>query len=69
MAKVDRNTMKRSLFTCVCALVLLCGCGENKPVRDDAQPQPEMLDKLDSKDDEKFLEGVDEARDKYGKKS
>ena len=51
------------------ALLLCGGCGENKPVRDDAPPQPEMIDKLDSEDPDKFLEGVDEARDKYGKKT
>ena len=48
--------------------MLFCGCGENKPVRDDSPPQPEMIDKLESDDPDKFLEGVDEARDKYGKK-
>lgn len=51
------------------ALLLFCGCGENKPVRNDEPPQPEMLDKLESDDPDTFLKGVDEARDKYGKKS
>jgi hypothetical protein len=49
--------------------MFLCGCGENKPVRKDEPPQPEVLDKLDSDDPDTFLKGVDEARDKYGKKS
>jgi hypothetical protein len=61
--------MKRSLVNSFCALVLFGGCGENKPVRNDETPQPEMLDKLESDDPDTFLKGVDEARDKYGKKS
>jgi hypothetical protein len=69
MAKAGRNTMKQSLAVGDCALLLFCGCGENKPVRDEAPPQPEMLDKLESDDPDTFLKGVDEAQDKYGKKS
>jgi hypothetical protein len=61
--------MKQWLVMSVGALMLFCGCGEKKPVRDDAPPEPEMLDKLESEDPDKFLEGVDEAREKYGKKS
>jgi hypothetical protein len=61
--------MKQSLLTGICGLALFCGCGENKPVRDDSPTQPEMLDKLESHDPDTFLKGVDEARDKYGKKS
>jgi hypothetical protein len=64
--------MKRSIggfVVVIGALTVTCGCGENKPVRNDAPPQPEMLDKLDSDDPDTFLKGVDEARDKYGKKS
>jgi hypothetical protein len=61
--------MKQWFVTGVCTLLLCCGCGENKPVRNDEPPQPEVLDKLDSEDPDKFLEGVDEARDKFGKKT
>jgi hypothetical protein len=50
------------------ALLLVCGCGENKPVRKEEPPQPEVLEKLDSDNPDTFLKGVDEARDKYGKK-
>jgi hypothetical protein len=64
--------MKRStggFVVVIGALMVTCGCGENKPVRNDEPPQPEMLDKLESDDPDTFLKGVDEARDKYGKKS
>jgi hypothetical protein len=63
--------MKRAVAGSVAlasALLLFGGCGENKPVSDDSPPEPAMLDKLESEDPDKFLEGVDEARDKYGKK-
>jgi hypothetical protein len=40
-------------------LMLFSGCGDGKPVRKNESAQPEVLDKLDSYDPDKYLNGVD----------
>jgi hypothetical protein len=53
---------------CVFVIALLCavtGCGDAP--KEEPPPEKKMLDKLDSDDPDKFLEGVDEAGKKYGK--
>jgi hypothetical protein len=63
--------LSRLLLTCAIGLVglgMAAGCGDNQPKKEAPPPEQKMLDKLDSDDPNKFLEGVDEARDKYGKK-
>ena len=45
----------------------LAGCGDEAPEPEAPSAEKKMLDKLDSDDPDKFLEGVDEARGKYGK--
>jgi hypothetical protein len=51
-----------------CCLLAIAGCGDSEPETPEPPPEQKMLDKLDSDDSDKFLEGVDEARDKYGTK-
>jgi hypothetical protein len=61
--------MKRAAWiSVVSGLVMFSACGDPAPQKSDPPAEPEVLEKLDSDDPEKFLEGVDEARDKYGKK-
>jgi hypothetical protein len=54
--------------TVACASLTLAGCGDEAPEPEAPSAEKKMLDKLDSDDPDKFLEGVDEARGKYGKK-
>jgi hypothetical protein len=51
-----------------CLGLWCAGCGDEAPEPAEPTAEKKMLDKLDSDDPEKFLEGVDEARDKYGTK-
>ena len=51
-----------------CCSLTLAGCGDEAPEPEAPSAEKKMLDKLDSDDPDKFLEGVDEARGKYGKK-
>jgi hypothetical protein len=63
-------TRLRRLMLCLAiGLVglITAGCGDDPPEKE-TPPEQKMLDKLDSDDPDKFLEGVDEAREKYGKK-
>jgi hypothetical protein len=53
-----------SLFL-VTLLSPVAGCGDAP--EEEPTPEKKMLDKLDSDDPDKFLEGVDEAGKKYGK--
>jgi hypothetical protein len=48
--------------------LVMTGCGDEAPQPKAPPAEKKMLDKLDSDDPDKFLEGVDEARGKYGTK-
>ena len=50
-------------------VIALAGCNGTKPEKKEPTPEAKMLDKLDSDNADTFLEGVDEAEKKYGKKS
>jgi hypothetical protein len=69
LAKIPLASIVRSAFRTVLAgsLLLLAGCGEENVEPHETASDKATLDKLDSEDPDKFLEGVDEARDKYGK--
>ena len=64
--------MKRFPFFLLAAVgglaLLIATAGCNKPEKTEPSPEKKMLDKLDSDNPDTFLEGVDEADKKYGKK-
>jgi hypothetical protein len=55
------------MLICGALLLFTAGC-TSEPEKENPPAEQDMLDKLDSKDPDKFLEGVDEAGKKYGKK-
>jgi hypothetical protein len=61
------NLTRLSLTLLVALLCGAAGCGDAP--KEEPSPEKKMLDKLDSDDPDKFLEGVDEAGKKYGKQS
>jgi hypothetical protein len=50
----------------VIASLSAAGCSDEKVEPKQPDPDKAMLKKLDSEDPDKFLEGVDEAKKKYG---
>jgi hypothetical protein len=50
----------------VIASLSAAGCSDEKAEPKQPDPDKAMLKKLDSEDPDKFLEGVDEAKKKYG---
>jgi hypothetical protein len=62
--------MKRTalrIIVCGAGWLFAPGCAP-EPEREQPPAEKDMLDKLDSDDPDKFLEGVDEAGKKYGTK-